>query len=388
MGLYDNSTDEPESPTGSGFADTSILGTPRLSAFVYESELRHFTNWLQAFQPGFADLPEVEIELKSREAFEHFLQHGSLPPLPEESKNRIRLVYQGRSLQAIATPKPSVMWWVRKLESQLLQNCLSKTVNNADLVIEELRVQLDQLLNHRHIDNYVVIYLRYAIKTKFNTLLGVFHLVYHLFIHTLEACLFNLNVNKTGQILALVKEIFMKRGYTYMAIFSDEHLIELIIEALRPSIRNSHPETIENINLALRHATRPATVLEVSTSLLSHFLRYPRWGNGCLASRVTVIIGSPSDDHEQDPASQARLAILNSLTVEEWIELYIRLLVPKSSRSYHFAIKATVGYLFARQPLVHTVGGRTEPKCTYEDILYEEQIGQIRVPLILRSSDF
>lgn len=312
MGLYDSSTDQPESPTGSGVTDTLILGTPRVSAFVYESELLHFTNWLKAFQPGFADLPEVDQPIKSREYFEYFLQRGSLPPLPEESKTRIRLVYRGRSIQAIATPKPNVRWWVRKLEGQLLQDCLSKTVNDTDTVIQELEVQLNRLVTKEYIDNCTRIYLSHAIKARFNVVIGMFHLIYSLFIHTLEASLVKLRFDNTSvdHLLSLVRIIFMNRGYSYMAIFCNEQLVDELISSLRPEVGQCSIEVTENISTSIQHAAKLITLLDVSKVVLSNFLKHPRWGDGCLASQVSAIFGDRYEgiSYDNDIASLDSMA--------------------------------------------------------------------------------
>ena len=391
MGLYDNSANDPESPSSFEVTDTFISGTPRVSTFVYDSELVHFTNWLKAFQPGFADLPEVDQPIKSREYFEHFLQHGCLPPLPEASKNQIRLVYRGRSLQATATPKPNVMWWVRKLESQLLQDCLSKTVNDTDTVIQELEVQLNRLVVKEYIDNCTRIYLSHAIKARFNVVIGMFHLIYSLFIHTLEASLVKFRFDNTSvdHLLSLVRIIFMNRGYSYMAIFSNDQLVNELISSLRSEVGQCSTEVIENISVSIQHAAKLITLLDVSKVVLSNFLKHPRWGDGCLASQVSTIFGDRYEgiSYDNDVASLIRSASLDSMAQQDLIELYLRLLVPRTSKSHYFALKETAKYIIEPDSLQATIPRRVRCKCTYKDVSYEERIGSSSIFFTLRPSD-
>lgn len=391
MGLYDNSTDNLDSPGPAGAIETFTLETPRVSPFVYESELVHFTNWLKSFQPGFADLPEVEIEVKSRESFEHFLGHGSLPPLLIESENPIRLVYRGRSLQAMATPKPNVMLWVRKLQSQLIQDCLFKTANDADTVIQDLEVQLNRLVAKEYIDDCTKIYLSHAIKIRFKMVIGMFHLIYNLFIHTLEACLVKLRFDTASvdHLLSLVRLIFMRRGYSYMAIFSNEQLVNELISSLQPEISQCSIEVIENISVCIQRAAKLVTLLDVSKVVLSDFLRHPRWGDGCLASQVSTIFDNQHEgvSYDNDIASRIRLASLDCMAQQDLIELYLRLLVPKTSKSYYFALKETAKYIIEPDSLQITTSRRVRCKCTYKDVSYEERVGSSSIFFTLRPSD-
>ena len=178
-------------------------------------ELSHFQKWLQDFQPGFTDLSEADQVLKARQHFDHFLQTGRLPPLPQELG--MKLSYQGRSFVATAVPRVNVQLWVQKLKSQLLQSFLHDPTNDFTGICHRLKAQVEELVTQQYIDDGVRFYVDYVITENFNILLGVFQLIYNLLIHNFEASLVvdGLDRSTINYLLVATEEVIMKSGYIY-----------------------------------------------------------------------------------------------------------------------------------------------------------------------------
>jgi hypothetical protein len=344
-----------------------------------------FKMWLLSYQPGFTDLASEIQESRAREYFDQLQLTGRLPSLPTETPGFMMIQDKTQILRVIASPHPSVTQWLESLKNQLLRSFLSDPTHHPH---EQSEQRLGRLVTGQCIDPQIKMYLSYMLTERYNFLLGIFRLVYSLYINNLKSSLRKMHIalQSTEKILKVVENILNQSHYIYMAIFSKEQLVDQLIRSLNPHIRQSRPTVIEKINLSIRHASQVHTLLERIKDNVDTFLMYPHLGVRRPTSdaveailryqpECTVQIGglhTAIHTDEEVIAANRRVATLNTLSSEELIELYVRVWVPDISRLFYKSITAAATYIIHPESLIETTHTIVCTRCTYIDVSYEE----------------
>ncbi len=360
-------------------------------------EFQNFKIWLLSYQPGFADLsPEVQ-ESRAPEYFNQFLSTGDLPPLPLEAPGFMIMQDKTQILRVIASPHKNVQTWLEYLEDRLLHSFLSDPISHPH---EQSEHRLNELITGQYIDPQIKIYLSYMLTQRYNLLLGIFRLVYSLYINNLKNSLRKMHIalQSVEKILRVVQNILSKPRHIYMAIFSNQHLVDQLIQSLDPHIKLSRPAVIEKINLSIREASQVSTLLELIKDNLYQFLMFPHLcAPRSTSNRVETVLqyqpestapiaGLYTATHTYDEFAPGlrRVATLETRTLEGLIELYVRVFVPDISLMFYKSIKAAARYIMHPETIVkstQTGQGNTrlqskQPhRCSYVDVRYEETNG-------------
>jgi len=354
-------------------------------SFDPATEFPGFKIWLLSYHPGFTDLTSEVQESRAREYFDQLQLTGRLPPLPLEMPGFMMLQDQTEILRVIASPHPSVTQWLESLEHPLLHSFLSDPTHHPH---EQSEHRLDRLVTAQCIDPQIRLYLSYMLTERYNLLLGIFRLVYSLYINNLKSSLRKMHIalQSTEKILKVVENILNESRYIYMAIFSNEQLVDQLIQSLNPHIRHSRPTVIQKINLSIRQASQVQTLLELITEDVHRFIMFPHLGvRRSTSNPVEAVLryrpestdqigGQHIATHtdEEVIAANRRIATLNALSSEELIELYVRVWVPDISRLFYKSIKAAATYIIHPESLIVTTPAIVRTRCTYIDVSYEE----------------